>query len=97
MAWRARVQGWLRADQGSRFRRNIVKVVRANVLAQALPLLAAPLLTRLYAPADFGALALFASALSLALAFATLRLEWSLPNARSASAAAALLVLGRDG
>lgn len=64
------------------------------MLAQALPLLAAPLLTRLYSPTDFGALALFASWLSMALAVATGRFDWSVPNARSTSLAAAVLALG---
>ncbi len=69
-------------------------VLRANAVAQALPLLAAPWLTRLYTPADFGALALFASALGIGLAFVTLRLDWSVPNPRGRQAAAGLLVLG---
>ncbi len=83
---------WLRPD--SRFGRNVFQVARANVLAQALPLIAAPLLSRLYTPADFGALALFGSVLSLALAVATGRFDWSVPNARSPRQAAALLMLG---
>lgn len=75
----------------SRFGRNVLRVARANLLAQALPVLAAPLLTRLYAPADFGALALFASLLGVALAVATFRFDWSVPNARSSAQAAALV------
>jgi len=78
----------------SRFARNVLQVARANVVAQALPVLAAPLLTRLFAPADFGALALFASWLGIALAVSTARFDWSVPNARSAPMAAALLALG---
>ncbi len=91
---RARWRSLFKPDERSRYARNVLQMARANVLAQALPVLAAPLLTRLYAPADFGVLALFASALSLGLAFATLRFDWSVPNARSAQPAAALLVLG---
>lgn len=78
----------------SRFARNILVVLGANVVAQALPVLAAPLLTRLYTPADFGAIAIFASALSMALAVATARFDWSVPNARSSTSAAALMLLG---
>lgn len=78
----------------SRFARNVWQVARANVLAQSLPVLAAPLLTRLYAPSDFGALALFASWLGMALAVATGRFDWSVPNARSTRSAAAVLALG---
>jgi O-antigen/teichoic acid export membrane protein len=94
MSWLAGLRARLRADGGSRFRRNVLLVFRANIVAQALPLLAAPWLTRLYTPADFGALALFASALSMGLAFVTLRLDWSIPNPRSRQAAAGLLLLG---
>lgn len=90
-AWRQRRDDF---TGRSRFARNVWQVARANVLAQALPVLAAPLLTRLYTPADFGALALFASALSVALAVGSGRFEWSVPNARSRALAAALLVLG---
>ncbi len=83
-AWRAR----------SRFGRNLWQVARANVLAQALPLLAAPLLTRLYAPESFGSLTLFTSLLGVGLALGTARFEWSVPNARSSGMAAALLGCG---
>ena len=78
----------------SRFRRNFIKVVRANLLAQALPLFVSPLLTRIYAPSDFGAVVLFSSVLSILLAFASWRFEWSIPNASSRTQAAALLFLG---
>ncbi|MFN0187018.1 MAG: hypothetical protein ACKVQR_24665 [Aquabacterium sp.] len=78
----------------SRFARHVGQLAGANALAQALPLLAAPLLTRLYAPADFTVLAVFTSALSLVLAFATARLDWSIPNARGNGMAAALAMLG---
>jgi len=71
-----------------------LKVAKANVLAQAVSLIAAPLLTRLYSPADFGTVAIFTSLLSVLLAFSTLRFEWSVPNAGSRSQAAALIVLG---
>jgi len=81
----------------SRFGRNVWLVARGNVLAQALPVLAAPLLTRLYSPSDFGVLAVFASALGIGLAVATARFEWSVPNTRSPALAAALLVLGAGG
>ncbi len=44
-------------------------------LAQALPLLATPLLTRLFSPEAFGLQTLFVSSASVLLAFATLRLD----------------------
>lgn len=89
-----RLFGFLRADTGSRFRRNFIKVARANVLAQALPLLALPLLTRLYSPTDFGVAALFASALSLLVAFSVWRFDWSVPNASSRFVASGLMAVG---
>ena len=64
-AWWAGFATW---RTRSRFGRNLWQVTRANVLAQALLLLAAPLLTRLYAPESFGSLALFTSLLGLGLA-----------------------------
>jgi len=82
------------SSKGSRFRQNFVKVAKANFLAQLLSLLASPLLTRLYSPADYGTVALFSSLLGILLAFATLRFDWSVPNATSRTQAAALLVIG---
>ena len=79
---------------GSRFRQNFIKVARANIIAQLLPLLAMPLLTRLYSPSDFGAVVLFTSSLSLLLAVSTWRFDWSVPNASSRIVAAGLLLLG---
>jgi O-antigen/teichoic acid export membrane protein len=78
----------------ARFRSNFFKIAKANVWAQLLPLLAAPLLTRLYTPEDFGALALFSAAVSLLLAFSSWRFDWSVPNTSSKILAAALLLLG---
>ncbi len=78
----------------SRFRSNFIKIAKANTLAQLLPLLVAPLLTRLYTPDDFGALALFSAAASLLLAFSTWRFDWSVPNTSSETLTATLLSLG---
>jgi len=91
---RAWWESWFAGMGRSRFARNVLQVTRANVLAQALPVLAAPLLTRLYAPADFGALAVFVSVLSVGLAVSTARFDWSVPSPRSSVLAAALLALG---
>lgn len=93
-AWWSAQRAKLNLEGRSRFGRNVFQVVRANVLAQALPLLAAPLLTRLYTPTDFGMLALFASVLSVALAVGSGRFEWSVPTARSTGMASALVACG---
>lgn len=82
------------AGPGSQFRKNFIRIAQANVLAMALPLATTPLLTRLYAPDDFAALAVFTSVLALTLAFSTWRFDWSLPNARSKAMAVNLMVIG---
>src|SRR5690606_4836704 len=82
------------SHSGSTFRKNFVRVAKANVLVQAISLLFAPILSRLYSPADYGVLAVFSSLLGLLAAFATWRFDWSIPNARSRVQAVALLVLG---
>lgn len=83
----------VRVEGGSRFRQNFLRIAKANVLVQAMGLALAPLLTRLYSPSDFGTAALFASLLGFVAAFATLRFEWSIPNATAPKQAAALLWL----
>jgi len=78
----------------SRFARNVVHLASANAMAALLPVLAAPLLTRLYTPADFGTLALCLSILAIGLAVGTGRFEWSVPSAPDDRRATCLLVLG---
>ena len=84
----------LKAKNGSRFRQNFMKVTKANMVAQILPLITAPILTRLYSPADFGIAALFSSVLAIFLAVASMRLDWSIPNASSRIQAVGLVILG---
>ena len=54
--------------------RNVGKLLSANVIAQAVGLLIYPLLTRLYAPEDFGLLSLFMSIGSVFVLIASL--DW---------------------
>ena len=54
--------------------RNVGKLLSANVIAQALGLLVYPILTRLYAPEDFGLLNLFCSIGGVLILLSTL--EW---------------------
>ena len=51
------------------FGRSVLTVMSGTVIAQAVPVLASPVLTRLYTPADFGVFALF---LATAAVFGTL-------------------------
>lgn len=88
------LQARLREAQGSRYRRNLWRMAGANAAAQGLALLLAPWLTRLYGPEAFGAFGVLSAVVGVALAVATLRVEWLIPNPRSATQAAALLAIG---
>ncbi len=57
------------------FARNVATLASGAALAQLLPLLFAPLLTRLYTPADFGVLAVFVAWLSNLAVIATARFD----------------------
>lgn len=61
------------------FARGVSVLVGGTVGAQALMVLASPLLTRLYTPEDFGLLAVYASILSLFTVIASLRYELAIP------------------
>ncbi len=70
----------LRAALRSKSLANIGKLTGATLIGQVLNLLAAPVLSRLYTPADFGKLSLFLSFIMLVSPIATWRLELSLVN-----------------
>ena len=77
----------------NRFVRGVAVLVSGTVGAQALMVLAAPLLTRLYTPQDFGLLAVFVGLLSIVAVTASLRYELAIPLPSDEREAAALLVL----
>lgn len=60
------------------FAGDVLKLVSGTTLAQLLGILAAPLLTRLYTPEDFGTLALFTSITNIVCVFSCLRYEISI-------------------
>lgn len=64
-----------------------------TAFAQALTILILPLLTRLYSPADFAILAVYASILGVLSSIACLRLEVAIPIPADHGEAARLLVL----
>lgn len=64
-----------------------------TAVAQAITVAAAPLLTRLYPPADFGVLAVFGSTVSLISVAAALKYDGALPLPERDDDAAHLLVL----
>jgi O-antigen/teichoic acid export membrane protein len=50
---------------GSSFVRNVVTLMTGTLLAQIITIIVAPILTRIYSPADYGALALYSSIISI--------------------------------
>ena len=75
------------------FGRSVAVLAGGTALGQALALLAAPILTRLYTPEDFGILGVYASLLGICAAIASLRYEYSIPIPESDRDAAALTSL----
>lgn len=66
------VKRWL--PQGE-FARNVLTVMGGTTLAQAVPVLVSPLLTRLYSPAEFGVMAMYVSLTAIGVVVATGRYE----------------------
>ncbi|MGJ7575242.1 lipopolysaccharide biosynthesis protein [Variovorax sp. RB2P76] len=73
------------------FVRSVGVLVGGTAFAQGLAILILPIVTRLYTPADFSALAVFASILSIVSVAACLRLEIAIPLPDSDEDAANLL------
>lgn len=83
------------ADAASRKQtfRNVSVLVSGTVMAQAVTVLAAPLLTRLYSPHAFGLLGIFIALLMLLTVVMSLRYEQAIPLPEDDREAAALLLL----
>ncbi len=75
--------------------RATLTLMAGGALAQVLPLLLGPLLTRLYTPAQFGLYHLFAAVAANVAVVACARYEHALPLARDDDEACALVVLCR--
>lgn len=60
------------------FNRYILTLIGGTALAQAIPLLFSPLLTRLYLPSDFGVLALYVSLVTIFSSVASGRYEYAI-------------------
>ena len=73
--------------------RDFAVVGGATIVGQGALILAAPLLARLYDPAAFGLLSVFAAVLSILVAVASLRFELAIPIATNADEAVHLFVL----
>ncbi|WP_417449442.1 lipopolysaccharide biosynthesis protein [Kordiimonas sp.] len=61
--------------QKNAFVKNVLTLVSGTAIAQAIPILAAPVLTRLYTPADFGVYGLFTAISIILVSVVTLRYE----------------------
>jgi len=72
---------------------NVARLGTGQAVALVLPILAAPLLGRLYSPADYGALALFMAATGMLSVVAALQMHHGIIAARSEQAARALVWL----
>lgn len=76
------------------FARNVGVLAGGTALAQALTVLALPVITRLYTPEDFSVMAVYAALLSMFAVVACLRFEIAIPLASDDCEAANLMVLG---
>lgn len=74
--------------------RNVSKLLSANVLAQLLGLLFYPILTRLYAPSDFGLFNLFIGLGSILTLFGTAEYHYSIALPKEEDKAAACFHVG---
>lgn len=57
------------------FLHNVLTLMTGTAIAQAIPILISPILTRLYSPGDFGLLALYTSVVSMIAVIVTARYE----------------------
>jgi len=62
-----------------RYGKNIAKLATGTAVGQAIAILAAPVLTRLYSPGDFGVLAVYASVLGIIGSIASLNYHQAIP------------------
>jgi len=62
----------------SEFSRNVLTLMTGTMIAQAIPILISPILTRIYTPEDFGILALFIGLVSIAAVVVSGRYDLSI-------------------
>src|SRR5262249_45493535 len=83
---------WTRLPGGT-FARHVMTLASGTAVGQVLLVLSLPVLTRLYSPADYGALAGYASTLTVLLVMASLRFELAIPLPEDDRVAGSLLAL----
>ncbi len=79
--------------RGSRYTRNVAVLAGGTAAGQAIGVLASPILTRLYTPADFGVFASVTAILSIVVIVSALRYDVAVPLVAEDENAANLLVL----
>lgn len=75
------------------FARSVLTLVSGTAMAQLLLALTLPVLTRLYTPAEYGALAVYSSTLTVLVVLASLRYEMAIPLPEDDEVAGSLLAL----
>ncbi|MCB0355415.1 MAG: oligosaccharide flippase family protein [Bdellovibrionales bacterium] len=77
----------------SDFKKNVATLMSGSVVAQLLPFLVSPLLTRIYSPTDFGIFAVYMGLSALFSVFATGRYEFAIFLPKTHESAINILVL----
>jgi len=78
----------------SSFLKNLLTLLTGSVIAQALPILFSPILTRIYTPEDFGLLAVFMSLTSIFGTIANARYEMAVLLPKKETEAINIVSLG---
>ena len=78
---------------GGRFTRSVVVLAGGTAMGQAVSIAAAPVITRLYSPADYGAMGVYTSLLAIFCVVASLRYELAILLPEKDEDAAATVVL----
>jgi O-antigen/teichoic acid export membrane protein len=76
------INNYLEKYKGNIFFQNIAVVASGNITAKLIGILAAPVITRLYTPEDYGVFSIFLSVIGIAGSLATLRYAVTIPIAK---------------
>lgn len=81
-------------DLRNGFVKNVVALSGGTIIGQAVVVIASPIITRLYSPADLGILAVYSSMLGMITVISSLRYETAIPLPRKDEDAANIVGLG---
>ena len=81
---------WIKSE----YARNVLTLMSGTTVAQAIPVIVTPVLTRLYSPAEFGLFAVYMALIALGAMIATGRLEMAVLIARKDADALRLALTG---